>query len=145
MYEFVCTSNLIATVSSGNVFCKHSMWISTCTFLGCTPDPRQPSSDDSDACDAVLRISLYHIPDSASLASSASFGLCVFRSIIIFVLSSCKPRASFYYIRDDGDGGDDVSDIPLPPCPISIVTVVTIVTQYTNRQAAFHKPLACFL
>ena len=30
-------------------------------------------SDADDACDAVLRISLYHIPDSASLASSASF------------------------------------------------------------------------
>ena len=22
-----------------DVFCKHSMWSSTCTFLGCTPDP----------------------------------------------------------------------------------------------------------
>ena len=30
-------------------------------------------SDANDARDAVLRISLYHIPDSASLASSASF------------------------------------------------------------------------
>ena len=41
--------------------------------------PQTPSlllcddSDADDACDAVLRISLYHIPDSASLASSASF------------------------------------------------------------------------
>ena len=23
----------------GNMFCKHSMWSSTCTFLGCTQDP----------------------------------------------------------------------------------------------------------
>ena len=41
--------------------------------------PRPPAaslcddSDADDAYDAVLRISLYHIPDSASLASSASF------------------------------------------------------------------------
>ena len=26
---------------SGNMFCKHSMWPSTCTFLGCTPDSRR--------------------------------------------------------------------------------------------------------
>ena len=24
-----------------DVFCKHSVWISTNAFLGCTPDPRQ--------------------------------------------------------------------------------------------------------
>ena len=24
-----------------SVFCKHSVWISTNAFLGCTPDPRQ--------------------------------------------------------------------------------------------------------
>ena len=41
--------------------------------------PQTPSlllcddSDADDANDAVLGISLYHIPDSASLASSASF------------------------------------------------------------------------
>ena len=64
-------------------------------------------SDADDACDAVLRISLYHIPDSASLASSASFRFCVFRNIIIFVSSSSKLQASFHYKRDGGDGGDD--------------------------------------
>ena len=96
--------------------------------------PRPPAvvlrddSDGDDACDAVLGISLYHIPDSASLASSASFEFCVFRSIIIFSLSSSKLQASLCYTRDDGDGGDDVSDIPLLPYPINIVTVVTIVT-----------------
>ena len=61
-------------------------------------------SDADDACDAVLRISLYHIPDSASLASSASFRFCVSRSITIFVLSSSKLQASFHYKRDGGDG-----------------------------------------
>ena len=64
-------------------------------------------SDADDACDAVLRISLYHIPDSASLASSASFRFCVSRSIIVFVSSSSKLQASFHYKRDGGDGGDD--------------------------------------
>ena len=38
-------------------------------------------SDADDACDAVLGISLYHIPDSASLASSASFWFCVSRTL----------------------------------------------------------------
>lgn len=72
--------------------------------------PRPPAqflrddSDADDACDAVLRISLYHIPDSASLASSASFRFCVSRSIIIFVSSSSKLQASFHYKRDDDDG-----------------------------------------
>ena len=64
-------------------------------------------SDADDACDAndaVLRISLYHIPDSASLASSASFCFCVSRNIIIFVSSSSKLQASFHYKRDGGDG-----------------------------------------
>ena len=86
------------------------MWSSTCTFLGCTPDPRHIScgddSDADDACDAVLRISLYHIPDSASLASSASFRFYVFRNIIIFVSSSSKLQASFHY-KHDGDDDDD--------------------------------------
>ena len=52
-------------------------------------------SDADDANDAVLRISLYHIPDSASLASSASFWFCVFRSIIVFSFFNGKPQASF--------------------------------------------------
>ena len=68
-------------------------------------------SDADDACDAVLRISLYHIPDSASLASSASFRFCVSRSIIVFVLSSSKLQASFHYKRDGGDDGDGVRGI----------------------------------
>ena len=45
-------------------------------FLGVPQTPSLLLRDDSDADDAndvVLRISLYHIPDSASLASSASF------------------------------------------------------------------------
>ena len=79
--------------------------------------PRPPAqflrddSDADDAYDAVLRISLYHIPDSASLASSASFRSCVFRNIIIFVSSSSKLQASFRYKRDGGDDGDGVSGI----------------------------------
>ena len=68
-------------------------------------------SDANDARDAVLRISLYHIPDSASLASSASFRFCVSRSIIVFVLSSSKLQASFHYKRDGGDDGDGVRGI----------------------------------
>ena len=77
--------------------------------------PRPPAqflrddSDADDACDAVLRISLYHIPDS--LASSASFRFCVFRNIIIFVSSSSKLQASFRYKRDGGDDGDGVRGI----------------------------------
>ena len=79
--------------------------------------PQTPSlflcddSDADDANDAVLRISLYHIPDSASLASSASFRFCVSRSIIVFVLSSSKPQASFHYKRDGDDDDDGVRGI----------------------------------
>ena len=103
---------MIALVFVVDMFCKHSVWISTNAFLG---DPRPPAaslrddSDADDAYDAVLRISLYHIPD---LASSASFEFCVSRSIIIFVLSDSKPQASFYYKRDGGDDGDGISCIP---------------------------------
>ena len=68
-------------------------------------------SDADDANDAVLGISLYHIPDSASLASSASFRFCVSRSIIVFVLSSSKLQASFRYKRDDDDDDDGVRGI----------------------------------
>ena len=76
--------------------------------------PRPPAqflhddSDADDACDAVLGISLYHIPDSAS---SASFRFYVFRNIIIFVSSSSKLQASFHYKRDGGDDGDGVRGI----------------------------------
>ena len=83
-----------------------------------SPSPPAASlRDDSDADDArgaVFRISLYHIPDSASLASSASFGFRVFRSIIVFVRNGSKPPASFHYKRDGGDDGDGLSCIPLP-------------------------------
>ena len=71
-------------------------------------------SDADDACDAndaVFRIPLCHIPDSASLASSASFRFCVSRSIIVFVSSSCKLQASFHYKRDGDDDGDGVRGI----------------------------------
>ena len=68
-------------------------------------------SDADDACDAVLRISLYHIPDSASLASSVSFRFCIFRSIIVFVSSSSKLQASFHYKRDGDDDDDGVRGI----------------------------------
>ena len=79
--------------------------------------PRPPAqflrddSDADDACDAVLGISLYHIPDSASLASSASFRFCVSRNITIFVSSSSKLQASFHYKRDGDDDGDGVCGI----------------------------------
>ena len=79
--------------------------------------PRPPAqflrddSDADDACDAESGISLYHIPDSASLASSASFWFCVSRSIIVFVSSSSKLQASFRYKRDDDDDDDGVRGI----------------------------------
>ena len=82
--------------------------------------PRPPvqflrdDSDADDACDAndaVFRIPLCHIPDSASLASSASFRFYVFRNIIIFVSSSSKLQASFRYKCDGGDDGDGVRGI----------------------------------
>ena len=79
--------------------------------------PQTPSlllcddSDADDANDAVFRISLYHIPDSASLASSASFWFCVSRNITIFVLSSSKLQASFHYKRDGDDDDDGVRGI----------------------------------
>ena len=76
--------------------------------------PRPPAqflrddSDADDANDAVLGISLYHIPDSAS---SASFWFCVSRNITIFVLSSSKLQASFHYKRDGDDDDDGVRGI----------------------------------
>ena len=57
-------------------------------FWGVPQTPAQFLRDDSDADDAndaVFGISLYHILDSASLASSASFGFRAFRSIVVFV------------------------------------------------------------
>ena len=55
--------------------------------------PQTPSlllcddSDADDANDAVLGISLYHIPDSASLASSE---FCLFRSMRLFLRSTLE-------------------------------------------------------
>ena len=77
----------------------------------CPRPPAQFLRDDSDADDAVFRIPLCHIPDSASLASSASFRFCVFRNIIIFVSSSSKLQASFHYKRDGDDDDDGVRGI----------------------------------
>ena len=114
IYGFVWASNLIVTVLGVDMFCKHSVWISTNAFLGNpqTPAPfLRDDSDADDACDAVLRISLYHIPDSASLASSASFWFCVSRNITIFVSSSSKLQASFRYKCDGDDDGDGVCGI----------------------------------
>ena len=102
-----------------------SLWTGTCFasiacghphahFWGVPQTPALLLCDDSDAddaCDAVLGISLYHIPDSASLASSASFRFCVFRNIIIFVSSSSKLQASFHYKRDGDDDDDGVRGI----------------------------------
>ena len=79
--------------------------------------PQTPSlllcddSDADDANDAVLRISLYHIPDSASLASSASFGFCAFRSIVFSLKLSIGTYASFYYNHDGDDDDDGVRGI----------------------------------
>ena len=76
--------------------------------------PRPPAqflrddSDADDANDAVLGISLYHIPDSAS---SASFWFYFSRSIIVFVSSSSKLQASFHYKRDGDDDDDGVRGI----------------------------------
>ena len=102
-----------------------SLWTGTCfASIACGHPhahfwgvPQTPSlllcddSDADDANDAVLRISLYHIPDSASLASSASFWFCVSRSIIVFVSSSSKLQASFHYKRDGDDDDDGVRGI----------------------------------
>ena len=68
-------------------------------------------SDADDARDAVFRTSLYHIPDSASLASSASFRFCVSRGIVVFASNSSKLQASFHYKRDGDDDGDGVRGI----------------------------------
>ena len=110
--------------------------------------PQTPSlflcddSDADDANDAVLRISLYHIPDSASLASSASFWFCVSRSIIVFVSSSSKLQASFHYKRDDGDDGDGLSCIPLP---ISHKHRHYRHHRHLKQASRFNLWLACFI
>ena len=112
---------------------------------GVYPSPPAASlrddSDADDACDAVFRISFYHIPDSASLASSASFEFCLFRSIIVFVWLKNKASASFHYKRDGGDDGDGLFCIPYP-YPINIVITVSIVILQASR---FNLRLACFV
>ena len=45
---------MIALALGRNMFCKHSVWISTNAFLGCTPDPALSLRDDSDADDATF-------------------------------------------------------------------------------------------
>ena len=151
-----------------NWFTLEYMWICMCIRLDCPPlgqvrfasiafgypqthfwgVPQTPSlllrddSDADDACDAVLRISLYHIPDSASLASSASFWFCVSRSIIIFVSSRSKLQASFHYKRDGGDDGDGLSCIPLP---ISHKHRHYRHHRHLKQASRFNLRLACFI
>ena len=137
IYEFIWVSDLIVTVLGVDVFCKHSVWISTNAFSGVSPrPPTKALCDDSDADDAVLRISLYHIPDSASLASSASFRFCIFRSIIVFVWIGSKPSASFYYKRDG------LSCIPLP---ISHKHRHYRHHRHLKQASRFNLRLACFI
>ena len=135
--------------------CLSSFWRQTCFasiacghphahFWGVPQTPALLLRDDSDAdnaCDAVLRISLYHIPDSASLASSASFRFCVSRSIIVFVSSSSKLQASFHYKRDGGDDGDGLSCIPLP---ISHKHRHYRHHRHLKQASRFNLRLACF-
>ena len=110
--------------------------------------PRPPTkalrddSDADDACDAVFRISFYHIPDSASLASSASFGFCAFRSIVVFAFFNSKPQASFCYTRDGGDDGDGLSCIPLP---ISHKHRHYRHHRHLKQASRFNLRLACFI
>ena len=99
-------------------------------------------SDADDARDAVFRTSLYHIPDSASLASSASFEFCVFRSIIVFVRNSSKLPASLHYKRDGGDNGDGLSCIPLP---ISHKHRHYRHHRHLKQASRFNQRLACFI
>ncbi len=98
-------------------------------------------SDADDAHDAVLGISLYHIPDSASLASSVSFWFCISRSIIVFVSSSSKLQASFHYKRDGGDDSDGLSCIPLP---ISHKHRHYRHHRHLKQASRFNQRLACF-
>ena len=105
---------MIAPLWAGTCFASIAFGYPQTHFWGVPQTPSLLLCDDSDADDAndaVLRISLYHISDSASLAS---FCFCVFRSIIIFILNSSKLQASFYYTRDDGDDVSDISPAYIP-------------------------------
>ena len=133
-----------------------SLWTGTCFasiacghphahFWGVPQTPAlflRDDSDADDARDAVFRTSLYHIPDSASLASSASFWFCVSRNITIFVLSSSKLQASFHYKRDGGDDGDGLSCIPLP---ISHKHRHYRHHRHLKQASRFNLRLACFI
>ena len=145
IYEFVCVSDLIAMLWAGTCFASIACGHPHAHFWGVPQTPAlflRDDSDADDANDAVLRISLYHIPDSASLASSASFWFCVSRSIIVFVLSSSKLQASFHYKRDGGDDGDDLSCIPLP---ISHKHRHYRHHRHLKQASRFNLRLACFI
>ncbi len=124
IYEFVCVSDLIAMLWAGTCFASIACGHPHAHFWGVPQTLAlflRDDSDADDACDAVLRISLYHISDSAS---SASFWFCAFRSIIVFAFFNSKPQASFRI-------SVTVVTVFLAypyPYPINIVTTVTIVT-----------------
>ena len=142
IYEFVYVSGLIAAVLGVDVFASIACGHPHAHFWGVPQTPSlflRDDSDADDACDAVLRISLYHIPDSASLASSASFRFCVSRSIIVFVLSSSKLQASFHYKRDGDDG---LSCIPLP---VSHKHRHYRHHRHLKQASRFNLRLACFI
>ena len=136
-----CEHFEIGQVCFASIACGHPH----AHFWG-VPQPPAPflrdDSDADDACDAVLGISLYHIPDSASLASSASFEFCVFRSIIVFVRNSSKLPASLHYKRDGGDNGDGLSCIPLP---ISHKHRHYRHHRHLKQASRFNQRLACFI
>ena len=114
IYEFVRVSGLFVIVLGWTCFASIACGHPHAHFWGVPQTPSLLLCDDSDADDAndaVLGISLYHIPDSASLASSASFWFCISRNITIFVSSSSKLQASFHYKRDGDDDDDSVRGI----------------------------------
>ena len=100
--RFLNESKLIHSGAYTNLYAHWdgllSLWAETCfASIACGHPhahfwgvPQTPSlflcddSDADDANDAVLGISLYHIPDSASLASSE---FCLFRSMRLFLRS----------------------------------------------------------
>ena len=146
IYEFVCVSALIPSpLWAGTCFASIAFGYPQTHFWGVPQPPALLLCDDSDADDAndaVFGISLYHIPDSASLASSASFWFCVSRSIIVFVSSSSKLQASFHYKRDGGDDGDGLSCIPLP---VSHKHRHYRHHRHLKQASRFNLRLACFI
>ena len=145
IYEFVRVSGLFVIVLGWTCFASIACGHPHAHFWGVPQTPSLLLCDDSDADDAndaVLGISLYHIPDSASLASSASFWFCISRNITIFVSSSSKLQASFHYKRDGGDDGDDFSCIPLP---ISHKHRHYRHHRHLKQASRFNLRLACFI